>query len=167
MEFHETRGGHEFYYGTMPRLARGIEELNESLKTLNSRFDDFGTQKENAPSANIQFIADKTGLSANFIQALTEEAFDSDIGETIDGVTEEGVYIMDIMTNINHYTMEPIPFNDFINSLLERIKQKTKCSSFTCKDCAKYGDLHSSCFKVRDLQVNEDTPACEELVLRK
>ena len=33
--------------------------------------------------------------------------------------------------------------------------------SFTCKDCTKYGDLHSSCSLARDLKINEDSPICE------
>ena len=29
MEFHETRGGHEFYYGTMPKIARALDSLSK------------------------------------------------------------------------------------------------------------------------------------------
>lgn len=31
MEFFETRGGHEFYYGTMPKIAKALEESAKAL----------------------------------------------------------------------------------------------------------------------------------------
>lgn len=30
-----------------------------------------------------------------------------------------------------------------------------------CKDCIRYGDLHSSCDKARELKVEPDDKACE------
>ncbi len=36
-----------------------------------------------------------------------------------------------------------------------------KKSGITCKDCTKYGDLHSSCSLARGLKLNEDSPICE------
>ncbi len=34
MDFHETRGGHEFLYGTMPKLAREVERLANAIEKL-------------------------------------------------------------------------------------------------------------------------------------
>lgn len=31
----------------------------------------------------------------------------------------------------------------------------------TCGDCKRYGDLHSSCKKVRDLKANKEDKACD------
>ena len=33
MEFFETKGGHEFYFGTMPRIANSLERIAGALET--------------------------------------------------------------------------------------------------------------------------------------
>ena len=33
----------------------------------------------------------------------------------------------------------------------------------TCKDCWAFGDTHSSCIKVRNYEVDENTPACKNI----
>ena len=38
MEFHETKGGHEFFYGTMPKLARAVEQLAKAMECYNAHF---------------------------------------------------------------------------------------------------------------------------------
>jgi hypothetical protein len=35
--FHQTRMGHAFYEGTMPRLVRELARLNENLERLNEQ----------------------------------------------------------------------------------------------------------------------------------
>lgn len=36
-----------------------------------------------------------------------------------------------------------------------------------CKNCTRYGDLHSSCMRVRDGEAKEDDEACNNVVLSK
>jgi hypothetical protein len=33
-DFHQTKGGHEFYYGTMPKIARALERIADSLEAI-------------------------------------------------------------------------------------------------------------------------------------
>lgn len=55
MQFHETRGGHEFLYGSFPRAVRGIEELNENIKAMTDAIN-----KNNALME--QLVAQRGGL---------------------------------------------------------------------------------------------------------
>lgn len=34
LDFHDTKGGHEFLYGTMPAIRKALEELNKNLAEM-------------------------------------------------------------------------------------------------------------------------------------
>lgn len=50
-----------------------------------------------------------------------------------------------------------------IDDLLSQININNNMKNLTCKDCIKYGDTHSSCFKSKDFAVNSNSPACEDI----
>ena len=59
MEFYETKGGHEFYFGTMPRVAKALEKIAENLEK--------GEQKE-SPLTKEKVLAAQRVLMDNGIE---------------------------------------------------------------------------------------------------
>lgn len=40
MDFHQTRGGQQFLYGTMPTLVKEIARLADAVETLNKLLEE-------------------------------------------------------------------------------------------------------------------------------
>lgn len=82
-----------------------------------------------AKNRNYRKIAIATGKSYGRIEFLCQHALDKDMGEYIDHVTDEGVYLMDVTNACGDYTMIPIPFGNFVQMLEHRIHN---CNEYIC-----------------------------------
>ena len=47
MEFYETRGGHDFYYGTVPAIKKALEEQKKALEVQNGLLEEQNKKLEN------------------------------------------------------------------------------------------------------------------------
>jgi len=39
-DFHDTKGGYEFYYGTMPKIARALERIANALEVIAKKLEE-------------------------------------------------------------------------------------------------------------------------------
>ena len=81
MEFHETRMGHEFYLGTMPKLVRAIEETNNRLAGIIEKLDNGEKPEKAYPYSNHR-------VEDSVIDAAIEKAEDDKEGSFFAGVVE-------------------------------------------------------------------------------
>lgn len=50
MEFHETTGGKQFLYGTMPKLAQGVSDIAKNLEQLTNILSDQDKESDGFPA---------------------------------------------------------------------------------------------------------------------
>ena len=85
MEFFETRMGHEFYLGTMPKMVKAIEETNRQLARLTEKLD-----KTSAPEKGRDGVYPWANYSVedSVIDAALEKAENDDEGSFFSLVTD-------------------------------------------------------------------------------
>ena len=77
-QFHETKGGHEFYFGTMPAISRSLRSIAGSLEQMQKR-EDTDLKKFS------EIVFDLT-LIAHFEMGMIDEKDQPDLQETFDKV---------------------------------------------------------------------------------
>lgn len=70
-----------------------------------------------------QEISDRTGVDYSRVAFLCEYTFDEDIGECISNVTDDGVFVMDIVAASGDYTLLPYEFGYFVQMLENRLNK--------------------------------------------
>ena len=76
-------------------------------------------------SQNASHLALITGKNEEKIQHLLDTCLDEDIGECIESITADGVFLMDIISADPSYTLLPIPAERFLEMLERRSEMQT------------------------------------------
>ena len=76
--FHETRMGHEFYLGTMPKLVRTLEETNNQLAGIIEKIDKVSVQERSTAEKETEGIYPWANYAVdnNTIEAALKKAED-------------------------------------------------------------------------------------------
>ena len=106
MEFHETRGGHEFYFGTMPRVAKALEKIAENLEKREQKESPLTKEKVLAAQRVLMdngIEPDETGI---VMQALGCVLFDAELEDMIWWDSKEIPYTNSIWEQPNPTTTD-------------------------------------------------------------
>ena len=79
MEFHETKGGHEFYFGTMPRVAKALEKIAGALEKREQKESPLTKERVLAAQRVLMDNGIEPDETGTVIEALGCVLFDAEI----------------------------------------------------------------------------------------